>query len=102
MIPAKSTYREEEEEEVEEGESEDEGSTSEGTSSSDDEAGGSEEEELGADEFVVDEVRIEGLPEPGDGVPSEVNQSRCLLSLHSAKKAWGARLTVATGPIFFN
>ena len=53
--------------------SEGEDSTSEGTSSSsDEETGGPQDEELGADEFFVDEVRIEGLPEPGEGVPSEV------------------------------
>ena len=63
---------EEEEEEVEDSEAED--GTSEGTSSSDNEAevSAKDEEELGADEFKVDEVRIEGLPEPAEGVPTEV------------------------------
>ena len=74
MKPAIHRYdEEEEEEEVEESEGEDD-ETSEGTSSSDDEAEASaqDKEELGADEFKVDEVRIEGLPEPAEGVPSEV------------------------------
>lgn len=71
---------EEEEEEVEESEGEDD-DTSEGTSSSDDEAEASaqDKEELGADEFKVDEVRIEGLPEPAEGVPSEVCILLCIL-----------------------
>ena len=68
------TRYEEEEEEEEVEDSDEEEDTSEGTSSSDDEAEASARggEELGADEFKVDEVRIEGLPEPAEGVPSEV------------------------------
>jgi len=87
---------EEEEEEYEEAEeaAEEEGRGAEesGSDDSDSDVSSSDEEgvededtkDLGSGEFKVDEVVAEGLPEPGDGVPTQVfttvyHSPKCLL-----------------------
>ena len=77
-------YEDEEEEEDEGEEESGEEDSSDDTSSSDEEAAAARyEEELGADEFKVDEVRIEGLPEPAEGVPTEVTPYNTVHGLDS-------------------